>query len=495
MLRIEFNSPHLANDSFFRAAKEFFIQSRAPETSEIEFDLSGMLGFEIFEAALLVAWISRCTRSGKSVKINFPPCHPLASPHTILRVAGDEQAHHFEDIMQLIKNTSGPAAQTRIQTRLVGIEDRIQADVRGSKPLNYVRDQILTAQDQLGTKIPRSLNLINALFEHLNWEIAGMRVIGFASRMGILETIQSLGCKVLPLNWSTLAWPYAYDPEITGTIPLKLITTGRDLAAATAHLSSDLERIFGEYASVDVIRGGALSNVIVHELGANILQHAGSGCGFLLTRIVRGASRKHFVREVVGEQTPMFFRGGGVAESGFLELVVCDDGIGIPDSLRDDLKRTLRRRADLGTRFKPDRDEDVIAFAFDRLSSSKRTSVDLLGEAYQALPLFNGRIGGVASGLFWVWNLMRTYQGFIRVRSGSCELAYDFSEVDAAGQPRAYVASEPFVGTQLGIYLPLTKQDKRELSVGLRRSVGLGGESEAVALGHPIMPVGDGLGS
>ena len=35
----------------------------------------------------------------------------------------------------------------------------------------------------------------------------------------------------------------------------------------------------------------------------------------------------------------------------------------------------------------------------------------------------------------------------------------------------------------------------RELSVGLRRSVGLGGESEAVALGHPIMPVGDGLGS
>jgi hypothetical protein len=35
----------------------------------------------------------------------------------------------------------------------------------------------------------------------------------------------------------------------------------------------------------------------------------------------------------------------------------------------------------------------------------------------------------------------------------------------------------------------------RELSVGLRKSVGLGGESEAVALGHPIMPVGDGLGS
>ena len=35
----------------------------------------------------------------------------------------------------------------------------------------------------------------------------------------------------------------------------------------------------------------------------------------------------------------------------------------------------------------------------------------------------------------------------------------------------------------------------RELSVGLRRSVGLGGELEAVTLGHPIMPVGDGLGS
>ena len=37
--------------------------------------------------------------------------------------------------------------------------------------------------------------------------------------------------------------------------------------------------------------------------------------------------------------------------------------------------------------------------------------------------------------------------------------------------------------------------ENRELSVGLRRSVGLGGESEAVALGQPIMPVGDGLSS
>jgi hypothetical protein len=35
----------------------------------------------------------------------------------------------------------------------------------------------------------------------------------------------------------------------------------------------------------------------------------------------------------------------------------------------------------------------------------------------------------------------------------------------------------------------------RELLVELRRSVGLGGESEAVALGHPIMPIGDGLDS
>jgi len=41
----------------------------------------------------------------------------------------------------------------------------------------------------------------------------------------------------------------------------------------------------------------------------------------------------------------------------------------------------------------------------------------------------------------------------------------------------------------------MLEQVVRELSVGLRRSVGLGGESEAVALGHPIMPVGDGLGS
>jgi hypothetical protein len=36
---------------------------------------------------------------------------------------------------------------------------------------------------------------------------------------------------------------------------------------------------------------------------------------------------------------------------------------------------------------------------------------------------------------------------------------------------------------------------ERELSARLRRLVGLGNESEAVALGHPIMPIGDGLGS
>ena len=45
------------------------------------------------------------------------------------------------------------------------------------------------------------------------------------------------------------------------------------------------------------------------------------------------------------------------------------------------------------------------------------------------------------------------------------------------------------------IELALKYKGDRELSVGLRRSVGLGGELEAVTLGHPIMPVGDGLGS
>jgi hypothetical protein len=281
-----------------------------------------------------------------------------------------------------------------------------------------------------------------------------MRVIGFASRLKVVETLESLGCAIQPQNWRELSWPYSHKPEATGTIPFQPITSDADLGNATDVLSSDIERIFGMYASWDLVRGGALSNVIIHELGANIIDHAQTHNGFLASRVVSGITRKHFGAPRIGREIPRFFQPKGQAEGDFLEVAIWDDGIGIPQSLRETLRKSLERRPELRGRFDPNRDEDVVAFAFDRLSSSKRSALELLGDVYCDRQSPHSIYRSWASGLFWVWNLLRTYQGFLLVRSGDCELAYDFSDVNEIGEPRQFVAEAPMVGTQLWICSP-----------------------------------------
>lgn len=71
-----------------------------------------------------------------------------------------------------------------------------------------------------------------------------------------------------------------------------------------------------------------------------------------------------------------------------------------------------------------------------------------------------------------------------------------YSQLTAVRYLRGQCISAVFccVGAAPPLRLMQAGETQRELSVGLRKSAALYGDSEAVALSQPIMPVGDGFG-
>jgi len=110
----------------------------------------------------------------------------------------------------------------------------------------------------------------------------------------------------------------------------------------------------------------------------------------------------------------------------------CDNGEGLTSQLEGVLKKRLREAVRSkysnrkGTAFEP---HHLIDYAFDRLSSSKRDIAQLI-HLEKISP--NGL---VASGLYWVWNVVRSHQGVISIRTADACAWYDFIQQPATRTP------------------------------------------------------------
>jgi hypothetical protein len=111
--------------------------------------------------------------------------------------------------------------------------------------------------------------------------LCGLDLLGYLRRYRFLERASDAGIICEP-SWSSL--PYSpYDKtEDSPCLEFWPLTSMLDTDAIVTALAdpSELSRIFGQYAHMDVVRRGALGHVLVSELGRNIAEHAhASGVG------------------------------------------------------------------------------------------------------------------------------------------------------------------------------------------------------------------------
>jgi len=147
-----------------------------------------------------------------------------------------------------------------------------------------------------------------------------------------------------------------------------------------------------------------LWRVFCHELAVNIFEHAKTA-GFLAGRVVLPCAPSGRVRS----WCEMTYRSEIVElfpdmKSGFLELCVCDAGKGFLESLGAMFRKTAGLSNDALIR-----DEDLLAFAFDEVGTSKLDH-DCWATARHAL----GRI----------LQIVAKYGGALTLRSGRAEVLY-----------------------------------------------------------------------
>lgn len=234
-----------------------------------------------------------------------------------------------------------------------------------SRFLRYIR--FLPALERLAARRPGHLRMV-----------ADGRVIGPAeveSDEDFPETYK----RVVPLHWLGVA-----DVDHRRQLATHMMQA----------LSNSGEGIDGPDAQ-------AISNVILHELVENVVQHSDSGeealvCGFAHTRSVHGA-HSYFL----AEELP-YLAATEEAEQAILEIIVGDAGRGIAQSLDSSYRRGPGTISGNLTRNGRALAHNVVRWAFDRWSTERDASA---------------RERGVR-GLFRVDRLVAKYFGQISVRTG-----------------------------------------------------------------------------
>jgi hypothetical protein len=250
-------------------------------------------------------------------------------------------------------------------------------------------------------------------------------VLGFLHRYDVLHRAVEAGIEIATETWQMPAVTFARAAN-TASLPLVYFAAASGVTRQVERLSDpdELARVFGTRATMDVISGGALAQIIVKELGANVVEHSNCDNAWLSTRLVSWSES---------------------SSDAFLEVIVADDGDGLAASvaplIAGDQRTSVQRLYNEATGL--DRTGILIAYAFDRFTSAKRGLRELLHLASNDSAL-------VSSGLFWIWSLVSSELGVIVVRSNGVEVTFDLSvgtnpTLDTVEQIRATMAIRPLV--------------------------------------------------
>lgn len=407
------------------------------------FDWTATQWASLPEVVELLSWSSRLVTSGVKVEWVFrDPREPEKQVESSRAVAAD---------------IVGEKTYLTINRQLNKLKEQAR---QGALKVNTLRATTHRIREQAYKSLPQP----NATIQHwLELETAPLNhlyLLTYLHRYEVFSRAVEAGIKVIPDYRSLPTLNIAPSPD-TACLELHPIQS-EDRVEGVVELLNDpkaLARILGFYAGLDVVRGGALASILITELGNNIGEHSGASAAWLCTRLV---TDENAGKQTQGDPTLRTYHDH---QAGFLEVIVCDNGIGLTSKLGNVLNRDRREavRNKYSEATLP-KTLQLIDYAFDRLSSTGRDIVQLVHLQSQKDPAKSV----LSSGLYWVWNVVRSHRGVISIHTGNLCAWYDFTDWSGRDTPQGWElrypeydeSSAPLCGTTIRICLPLSDRNK-----------------------------------
>ncbi len=179
--------------------------------------------------------------------------------------------------------------------------------------------------------------------------------------------------------------------------------------------------------------------ILCHELARNVSEHA-EGPGFLTARVVlpSNGALPRWCNDVLSGTA--LERSQITTDSGFLELCVCDAGVGIPETVKTAFRNRYQDRWAGAKPPDPIPHLDLLKFAFDELGTRKDRDHSWLTDRHA--------LGHI---LF----LVGKYGGSLTIRSGRSEVSYAPKD-GACHRCKNRLGYEPEAGRNFSLELPGT---------------------------------------
>lgn len=384
----------------------------------------------------ILNWSSKLTHLRKNVLWEFPqPLGPIAG---------------IEDLQGWSEVSLSADIFIRINKRLDELKRRAASGnlYPGVLRDSFERIKALAApQGKLPSAVRRWLDAEATQLGCLN-------LLAYLNRYEIFDRAEEVGIRMSP-DPRTLPQTIMARTLRTGALELRKIQSTTEASSVVDELCDpqELDRVLGSYAALDVVRRGALAQILVTELGQNVGEHANASAAWLCTRLVTNEQAR-----AMSDPMLRSFRDRG---EGFLEIIVSDNGDGLTHRLEQVISKD--QRASVRIRYKRNSvgrhdSSQLIDYAFDRLSSTKRDIAELIHLEKQP-----GSRRVVASGLYWVWSVVRSHQGVLAINTANLQAWYDFTtpigrEDYQSVEPRKIESdssSAPSCGTMIRVCLPL----------------------------------------
>jgi len=228
-------------------------------------------------------------------------------------------------------------------------------------------------------------------------------------------------------------------------------------------INSNIEQIIMRFNEMEIsknfnlIKTGELRRYILKEIGDNVYNYAKGKFGHILMTYKRPIQSINKAKDgkIVNVNKRIKFSNPNEREffknlqcSGFLNIIISDKGRGIYNTLR----KVYEKEYDV----EKSTEVDVINYAF-KIYSSSRTLEERLGDLAQIINCKDNTLIP-PTGLYWVKEVIRRYNGLLMIRSGKTKLWYDFLSYPDVGHPKKELLKEEaltnFGGTQIKMLFP-----------------------------------------